>query len=61
MQLWFKEPSVKIEKKIFVILSIAILISLIVSIPKQIKTLRRSNKPCCLKGYICKAAMNINK
>jgi len=58
---WIKELPAKLEKQIFVILNITILISLLTSTPKPVKTLNRNNKPCCLKGYICKAVMSINK
>lgn len=56
-----KNPSLKLQKHVLIIFSALIFISLILSAQKQAGDLTINSKPCCLKGYICKAVMNIKR
>ena len=56
---YYKNSSVNLQKHIFILSATLIFISLFLLTSRQKETLAASNKPCCLKGYICKTMTGI--
>jgi len=55
----YKNPSVNLQRHIFILSGALVFISLFLLTAWQKETLATSNKPCCLKGYICKTMAGI--
>jgi hypothetical protein len=56
---YYKSPSVNLQKHVFILFAIVIFISLFLLTARQKENLITGNKPCCLKGYICKTMSGI--
>ena len=61
MVAYYKNPSVNLQKHIFILSAALIFISLFLLTARQRETLTAGDKPCCLKGYICKTMTGITK
>ena len=52
-----KDQYFRLEKYFFIFFAVVIFTSLLLSILKREGRIGTHGKPCCLKGYICQAAM----
>ena len=61
MSLYGKNLNIRLETNTVIVFVAAALIALMLALPKQSRLQAGNTKPRCLKGFLCKAVMGMNR